>query len=87
MEIPIKEQDILIHVDPRLAVIALSLAKLALPAMIKRFESQSGLQMDKEHKQQLVDTLDEIYEQCVEQSDVQDIVDLYMRPISNDVSS
>lgn len=74
-----EKQGISIHVDPTIAVIALGLAKGCLPGMLEQLESQSGLRMEDDRRQQMIDTLDEIYNRCIEKSDIREVVDMYLK--------
>lgn len=76
-------QGITVHVDPTIAVIALGLAKGCLPSMIEQLESRSGLRMDSSRRQQMIDTLDEIYDRCIEKADVREVVDMYLKTEMN----
>ena len=70
---------ITVEVDPMVALTAIGLAKGFFPSIVEHIESQSGLRMDEARKQQMLDTLNEIYERCVEQTDVREVGDLYLR--------
>lgn len=72
-------RQITIEVDPMIALTALGLAKGFFPSIVEHIESQSGLRMEEARKQQMIDTLNEIYERCVEQTDVREVADLYLR--------
>ena len=70
---------ITVEVDPVIALTALGLAKGYFPSIVEHIESKSGLRMDEARKRQMLDTLNEIYERCVEQTDVREVADLYLR--------
>lgn len=70
---------ITVEVDPMIALTAIGLAKGYLPSIVEHIESQSGLRMDETRKQQMLDTLNEIYDRCIEKTDVREVADLYLR--------
>ena len=70
---------ITVEVDPTIAVIALGLAKGYLPSMIEQLEARSGLRMDSHRRKQMIDTLDTIYDRCIEKADLREVVGLFMR--------
>ena len=70
---------ITVEVDPTIAVIALGLAKGYLPSMIEQLEARSGLRMDSDRRKQMIDTLDAIYDRCIEKADLREVVGLFMR--------
>lgn len=70
---------ITVEVDPMIALTAIGLAKGYFPSIVEHIESQSGLRMDETRKQQMIDTLNEIYERCIEKTDVREVADLYLR--------
>lgn len=72
-------RQITVEVDPMIALTALGLAKGFFPSIVEQLESQSGLRMDEGRKQQMLDVLNEIYERCIEQTDIREVADLYLR--------
>lgn len=72
-------RQITVEVDPMIALTALGLAKGFFPSIVEHIESQSGLRMDEERKRQMLDTLNEIYERCIDQTDIREVADLYLR--------
>ena len=67
------------EVDPMIALTAIGLAKGYFPSIVEHIESQSGLRMDETRKQQMLDTQNEIYDRCIEKTDVREVADLYLR--------
>ena len=47
--------------------------------MIEQLEARSGLRMDSDRRQQMIDTLDAIYDRCIEKADLREVVGLFMR--------
>ena len=78
---------ITVEVDPTIAVIALGLAKGSLPSLIEQLEARSGLRMDSDRRQQMIDTLDAIYDRCIEKADLREVVGLFMRLKRDDILS
>ncbi len=70
---------ITVEVDPMIALTAIGLAKGYFLSIVEHIESQSGLRMDEMRKQQMLDTLNEIYERCIEKTDVREVAYLYLR--------
>lgn len=70
---------ITVEVDPTIAVIALGLAKGSLPSLIEQLEARSGLRMDSLRRKQMIDTLDTIYDRCIEKADLREVVDMYLK--------
>ena len=62
-----------------IALTAIGLAKGYFLSIVEHIESQSGLRMDEMRKQQMHDTLNEIYERCIEKTDVREVAYLYLR--------
>ncbi len=80
-------QDVTIRVDPAFAVIALGLVKGYFPALIKQVETRCGLAMDDAGKQRMIETLEEIYNRCIENTGVQEMVDLFLFPKQDSTKS
>lgn len=70
---------ITIEVDPMIALSAIGLAKGYFPSIIEHIETKNGLHMDETRKRQMLDTLNEIYERCIEKTDVREVVDMYLK--------
>lgn len=72
-------RQITVEVNPIIALTALGLAKEWFPSILERSEAQSGLRMDEGRKRQMLDTLNEMYERCIEQTDIREVANLYLR--------
>lgn len=72
------KQNITIHVDPMIALCTIGLTKGFFSSIIDHIESQSELRFDEERKEQMLDVLEEIYERCIEKTNIREIADLYM---------
>lgn len=78
---------ITVEVDPMIALTAIGLAKGFFPSIIEHIEAQSGLRMDETHKRRMLDTLNEIYERCIEKTDVREVVDMYLKADASETVS
>lgn len=66
-----------------IALSAIGLCKGFFASMTELIEEKSSLQFDEVRKQQMNDVLEEIYERCIERTDVREVADIYLRAETN----
>lgn len=74
-----RKQDVTIHIDPTLAVIAIDLLRSHFREMIERIESEGRLHFDRAHRHRLLEILEEINDRCAVKTGVLEVAAAYSR--------
>lgn len=74
-----RKQDVTIHIDPTIAVIAIDLLRSHFREMIERIESEGHLHFDRAHRYRLLEILEEINDRCAVKTGVLEVAAAYSR--------
>jgi hypothetical protein len=77
----LKKQDIVIHVEPNMAISAIGMLRGYLPSIIDSFEAslkESGVTFKESYRGDVEAVLDEIYEKCIARTEIRETTNEFM---------